>query len=189
VIEELIELAQAAPDARAFEAAVLARLQARIGFDVGFLSVRGAESDPTTVGLERPLIELAVTRSDTYARELLPVKRVALGARGVAVDTDVLGELQVQKQSYHRELASRVNGRHSLIACLPWRGDTLGLLMLGRCNSSFSARDREQIEALLPALGLARAAFGVPFNRGRSHRERRLGSGLGSASRARCART
>jgi hypothetical protein len=163
VIEQLIELAQAAPDARAFEAAVLARLQARIGFDVGFLSVRGAESEPTTVGLERPLIELAVTRSDTYARELLPVKRVALGARGVAVDTDVLGESRVQKQSYHRELASRVNGRHSLLAYLPWRSDTLGLLLLGRCGSSFSARECEQIEAMLPALGAARAAFGTPF--------------------------
>ncbi len=164
MIEELIELAQAAPDARSFEAAILRRLQARIGFEVGFFSVRGAESYPSAVGLERALLELAVERSDTYARELLPVKRAALSARGVAVDTEVLGETRVRQQAYHRELASRVNGRHSLLAYLPWRGDTLGMLMLGRTGGAFSARAREQVEACLPALGAARAAFGLPFH-------------------------
>ncbi|MDQ2647260.1 MAG: hypothetical protein M3020_25880, partial [Myxococcota bacterium] len=147
MIEELVELAQTAPDARSFETAILGHLRARIGFEVGFFSVRGAESDPSALGLERALLELAVERSDTYARELLPVKRAALAARGVAVDTEVLGESRVREQAYHRELASRVNGRHSLLAYLPWRGDTVGMLMLGRTGGAFSARDREQVEA------------------------------------------
>jgi spermidine synthase len=163
VIDELIELAQAAPDASSFETAILGRLQARIGFEVGFFSVRGAESEPSALGLDHALLELAVERSDTYARELLPVKRAALATRGVAVDTDVLGESRVREQAYHRELAARVNGRHSLLAYLPLRGDTVGMLMLGRTGGAFSAHDREQVEACLPALGAARAAFGLPF--------------------------
>jgi spermidine synthase len=40
------------------------------------------------------------------------------------------------------------------------------MLMLGRCGGTFSPRDREQVEALLPALGATRAAFGLPFHSG-----------------------
>jgi len=163
MVEELVELAQGVSDAKEFEAAVLERLLALVGFDVGFVSLRGNESDPTSVGLSRPLIELAVGRADAYASELLPVKRAALAGRGAAVDTEVLGEASVRKSCYHRELASRVNGRHSLIAPLIFRGEPIGMLMLGRCGGTFSSRARSRVEALLPALAVTRAAFGLPF--------------------------
>lgn len=163
MIEEVVELAQTARSSRCFERAVLERLQAAVGFDVGFFSVRGAEAEPTATGLDQGLIELAVARAELYAAELEPIKRAALAARGVAVDTAVLGEAQVRKLHYYRELAARVKGRHSLFACLTWRGQMIGLVMLGRCGSAFTAQDRERVEELVPALGATRAAFGLTF--------------------------
>lgn len=55
--------------------------------------MNGAEASRTVVGLDAALIETAVRGGPRYAAELFPAKRVALEARGVAVDTRVLGSL------------------------------------------------------------------------------------------------
>lgn len=89
---DLVRLAHEAHTATDFEAAVLALLQQRVGFDVAFFSMKGAEASPTAVGLDAGTIETAARGGPRYAAELLPVKRAALAARGVAVDTRVLGE-------------------------------------------------------------------------------------------------
>ncbi|HTV25515.1 MAG TPA: hypothetical protein VMG12_42760, partial [Polyangiaceae bacterium] len=72
---ELVGLAQESASAVGFEAAVLERLQGRVGFDVAFFSVKGAEAWPTVVGLDADTIERAVRGGARYERELLPVKR------------------------------------------------------------------------------------------------------------------
>jgi spermidine synthase len=165
---DLVRLAHEASTATGFEAAVLELLQQRVGFDVAFFSVKGAEASPTVVGLDAALIETAVRGGPRYAAELLPVKRAALEARGVAVDTRVLGERGVRKSAYYQEVARSVGGRHSLMAYVPLRGKVVAGIMLGRCGGrsgsspAFSDADIERVEALLPALGVARGSFGLP---------------------------
>lgn len=181
---DLVRLAHEAHTATGFEAAVLELLQQRVGFDVAFFSMKGAEASPTAVGLDAGVIETAVRRGPRYAAELLPVKRAALAARGVAVDTRVLGERQVRKSAYYLEVARSVGGRHSLMAYVPLRGKVIAGIMLGRCGSgtAFSDADIESVEALLPALGVARGSFGLPVVSeplpmgAPSHRWGRLGS-------------
>jgi spermidine synthase len=143
-----------------FERAVLADCELQVGCDVGFFSVTGRETAPTVLGLDRPTVEQAVAGAAVYAQELMPVKRAALARRGVAVDTDVLGVETTRKSRYYREVAARVGGKHSLFAYLSWHGQPFGMLMLGRVGRAFSTREVERVEALLPALGVARAAYG-----------------------------
>lgn len=165
---DVIRLAQEAPTATGFEAAVLELLQQRVGFDVAFFSVKGAEASPTVVELDAAVIDAAVRGGHRYAAELLPVKRAALAARGVAVDTRVLGEQGVRQSAYYREVARAVGGRHSLMAYVPLRGRGVAAIMLGRCagrtgaSPAFSDADIASVEALLPALGVARGSFGLP---------------------------
>lgn len=160
---ELIALSQESANASEFEGRVLELLRREVGFDVGFFSVKGDEARPTVVGLDQVTVELAVARGATYAEELLPVKHAALAARGVAVDTHVLGWERVRKLCYHREIAARVGGRCSLMAYLPWQGRIVAAVMLGRTGSTFSDRELRRVEGLLPALGVTRAAFGLPW--------------------------
>jgi hypothetical protein len=91
----LVELAQGCAEAAAFEAEALRLLRTTVGFDVAYFSVKGLEAEPTVSGLPRETIQRAVAGAATYARELMPVKRAALAARGVAVDTHVLGVSRV----------------------------------------------------------------------------------------------
>ncbi len=160
MIAHIGDLAAHSPSPSVFEADLLEWLAEDIGFEVGFLSSRGAETSPTVLGLDSTLCERAVARGPIYYQELLPVKRAALAARGVAVDTEVLGEPAVRRTHYFRELAAHVGGKHSLFAYIPWRGSIVGALMLGRTGSAFSPSDKYRVEKLLPGLGVARAAFG-----------------------------
>jgi spermidine synthase len=164
VSSDLVRLAHEAHTATGFEAAVLELLQQRVGFDVAYFSVRGAEASPTVVGLDAGVVETVVRGWSRYGAELLPVKRAALDARGVAVDTRVLGERGVQRSAYYQEVARAVGGRHSLMAYVPLRGKVIAGIMLGRCGSgpAFSDADIGSVEALLPALGVARGSFGMP---------------------------
>jgi hypothetical protein len=187
---DLVRLAHEASTATGFEAAVLDLFQRCVGFDVAFFSVKGEEASPTVVGLDEALIDTAVRGGPRYAAELLPIKRAALQARGVAVDTRVLGERGVLRSAYYREVARAVGGRHSLLAYVPLRGKVVAAVMLGRCGSGSAFSDAEiaQVEALLPALGVARASFGLPVVSeplpAPSHGLARLGALLRSKVRA-----
>jgi hypothetical protein len=105
-----VELAQGCSDAALFEKEVLAAFSETIGFDVAYFSVKGLETEPTVSGLPRETIQRAVAGAGTYARELMPVKRAALAARGVAVDTDVLGVSRVRNAHYYNDVAMTVGG-------------------------------------------------------------------------------
>jgi spermidine synthase len=159
-----VRLANEAPTGECFEAAVLERLQRTVGFDVAFFSLKGAEASPTAVGLDDGLVARVVRGGPRYSKELLPVKLAALQARGVAVDTRVLGEQRVRRAAYYREVARAVGGRHSLMAYVPLRGQIVAAMMLGRCGESATFSDAEiaRVEAVLPSLGVARASFGLP---------------------------
>lgn len=161
---ELVEIAQESASASAFEARVLALLQREIGFDAAFFLVNGQPA--TTVGFDENVSALLLARSAVYAQELEPVKRAALAARGVAVDTEICGLRRVQRARYFREVAATIGGQHSLMAYLPWNGGVLAAIMLGRCARSFAQFELQRVEALLPTLGLARAAFGVHWSPG-----------------------
>jgi hypothetical protein len=102
MLSDLVRLAQEASTATGFEAAVLEQLQRDVGFDVAYFSVKGAEASPTVSGLDAAVVEAAVRGGPRYAAELLPVKQAALRARGVAVDTRVLGEKGVRQSAYYR---------------------------------------------------------------------------------------
>lgn len=159
MLGELLELCQERRDAAGFEAAALGVLQRRIGFDVAYMSVKGNETKPTVVALEPHIVERAVSRAAIYLRDLEPVKQVALVKRGVAVDTAVLGT-RSDETRYYRELGRAVGIRHSLLAYVPWRGNVIAAIMLGR-KSVFTERDVVQMEEVLPALGATRATYGL----------------------------
>jgi hypothetical protein len=80
----------------------------------------------------------------------------------VAVDSSVCGLQHVQTTRYFREIAATVNGKHALMAYVPWRERTAAALMLGRSGPTFSDRDIAFVESLLPHLGVARTALGLP---------------------------
>lgn len=156
------KLSQESRDAEGFQQSVLESFEREVGFDAAFFSVKGLEASPTVIGLDAATVRTVVQGGEAYARELLPVKRAALAARGVAVDTDVLGALRVRETRYFREVAATVGGRHSLMAYVPWRGRIVAAVMLGRARSGFSAHEQGLVEAALPGLGVARAALGLP---------------------------
>lgn len=152
--------AHACSDAQTFEREILDQLAVTIGFDVAFFAVLG--DAPSTVGLDAVQLEQAFV-THRYDDELLPLKRVAVAHRGVAVDTEVFGESAVRAMAYHRELAAPAGGRHSMMAYLILRGRPLGALMLGRSGSAFARAHVEAVAALLPSIIVGRASFHVPW--------------------------
>ena len=115
-----IRLASDSHDAGTFERQVLDALQLAIGFDAAFVRMIGEV--PTAFGIDEPRLERAFG-ARAYEHELAPLKRAALARRGVAVDTEVYGgERAVRRLSYHRDFASRIGGRHTLVACMMLRG-------------------------------------------------------------------
>lgn len=160
---DFVGLAHEHESAHDFEAAVLERTERSIGFDAAFVLVAGQEQYLTARGLDLGVQEKLRKNSADYARELAPVKRAAQSARGVAVDTDILGERLVRASRYHREIARSVAGRHSLLAYLSKGPQPFGLVMLGRGTRSFSHAELKAVESCLPTLSLGRAAFGLPW--------------------------
>jgi spermidine synthase len=155
-----IALANEVPDAATFDQATLDLLDRCVGFDAAFLAIKGEQA--TVVNVESKKLDAAIARAD-YADEIAPVKAMALARRGVAVDTEVLGEQRVLGLHYHRHFAAPVGGRHSLLAFLAVRGVPTGALMLGRCGSTFSDEQLSLVEDLLPRLAIARASFRLPW--------------------------
>jgi hypothetical protein len=158
-----LELAESEPAAEGFEAEALGLLVREIGCEAAFFAVGGSAVRPAVIGIDAAAIAHAVRPGNEYESELLPVKRAALAARGVAVDTDVLGEAGVRCTKYFRDLAARVHGRHSLMAYLSWRGVPRAAVMLGRCGSGFTRSELERIECVLPEIAAARATYGWPW--------------------------
>jgi hypothetical protein len=143
-----------------FEALILEELQRALGFELAFFAYAGAV--PTVVGLEPARLAAAFEPGNRYERELMPVKQAALTARGVAIDTQVLGERRVRATAYFNDFAKPVGGKHAMMACLTLRGRFLGGLLLGRTHGSFGSQEVARLEGLLPALAVARASFGLP---------------------------
>jgi spermidine synthase len=162
MLSELIASCQESPSAGEFEGSVLELLQREVGFDVAYFSMKGDEANPSVDGVAAPIVERAVQRGPTYLKELFPVKQAALAARGVAVDTQVLGEQRLHATRYYRELVVPAGVAHSLMAYVPWRGSVIGAIMLARATG-FSARELQRVERSLAGIGLGRAAFGLPW--------------------------
>ena len=118
-----IALANEVPDAATFDRAVLDLLDRSLGFDAAFLAIQGEQA--TAVNVDSKKLDSAIARGD-YADELAPMKAAALARRGVAVDTQVLGEQHVRALRYHRDFAAPIGGRHSLLAFLTVRGVPTG---------------------------------------------------------------
>ncbi len=160
---DFIGLSQDCRSAEAFERRALELLGAIVGFDAAFFLMKGNERAATILGLDAKTAALARARGHVYAEELMPVKQAALAARGVAVDTEVRGVDAVRRSRYYREIARTVRGEHALMAYVPWGGAVVAGLMLGRGGRGFSAGEVSLVESSLGALGVARAAFGVPW--------------------------
>ena len=126
---------------------------------MAFFLTRGEEHRPTALGLAPPHLTLLRQAHAVYAKELEPVKRAALSARGVAVDKAVLGAERVCRARYARDM-EQGRGAHSLLAYVSWRGQVAAALMLGRTGRGFTRSDIEKIECLLPTIAVARAAYG-----------------------------
>lgn len=153
-------LANELPQAPLWDRAVLDALLRHIGADAAALCVLG--EPPVTTLLDAARLDAAV-QHDTFARDLAPVKRAAMAAHGVAVDTAVLGERAVRATAYHREFARPIGGRHSLMAFLSLRGRPFGTLMLGRCGSTFTDAEVAAVTTALPSLAVARASYRAPW--------------------------
>lgn len=155
-----IATAAQAPTASQFEQLALDFLARAVGYDVAFMGLRGASM--TSVGLAPEAIQRAMRAGSEYEVELGPVKRAALAARCVAVDTEVLGEAQVRRTAYFRDFARPLGGKHSLLGYLVLRGRVIGSVMLGRTGGAFRAEDIARVADLLPLLALGRASYGAP---------------------------
>jgi spermidine synthase len=155
-----VGLASEVSTAGELERELLDYFERSVGCDAAFLGLRG--SPATSFGLDATRLARALCPGSPYERELLPVKAAALQARGVAVDTNVLGVLEVRKAAYFRYLAAPVGGTHSLMGYLVLRGRVIGALMLGRTGRSFARREVELVEQLLGPTVIARASFGLP---------------------------
>ena len=157
---DLVGLAHECETGDAFEARVLDGLGHAVGFDAALFMIRGDEHAATRRGLSDVAFARLAARSALYAEELMPVKKAALAARGVAVDTEICGAARVRRTHYFRDIAREVGGEHTLMAYVPWRGSIEAAVMLGRGGRGFSGRDITLMESLLPTLGLARASYG-----------------------------
>jgi SAM-dependent methyltransferase len=171
-----IRIALEALNAESFERAVLAQLERSVGFTAAFMLAKARDARPAAIGFDAQELAHALAAPSAYEVELAPVRQAALARRGVAVDSEVLGEQGVRRATYFQQFAMPRGARHSLLAFLSLRGGATGLLMLGRDGAGFSARDVEQIEAALPALAVAHASFrpvlwtpqpGLPVGKGR----------------------
>ncbi len=148
-----VELALEPGDPLEWEHALLQQLQREIGFDAAFFAAKGAA--PTTVNVDVARLDAAL-RSTRYVDELAPTKRAAARQGGVAVDTEVVGEREVQRYAYYRDFARPAGGRHSLLGFPRLRGVSMGAVMLGRCDRSFSDAEQRRVAALLPRIAAAR---------------------------------
>jgi spermidine synthase len=148
------------PTAAQFERMALESLRRTVGYDVAFMGLPGASM--TSVGLTPDLVERGTRRGSRYEGELAAVKEVALAARGVAVDTEVLGESRVRQTAYYREMARPLGGRHSLLGYLVLRGRVIGCLMLGRTGGRFREDEVARVADRLPGLAVGRASYGTP---------------------------
>lgn len=162
MVPDFVALADRHTCASAFESSALSELQRCVGFEAGFFLVFGQEDHLTSSGFGPGATQNLRNRSGLYAKELAPVRRVALARRGVALDTEVLGESRVQAR-YFREVAQSVGGRHGLLAYLQRGGVPYGMVTLGRAGREFSRAEQERVESQLGALSVARAAYGVPW--------------------------
>lgn len=147
-----VELALEPGDPLEWEHALLQQLQREIGFDAAFFAAKGAA--PTTVNVDVARLDAAL-RSTRYVDELAPTKRAAARQGGVAVDTEVVGEREVQRYAYYRDFARPAGGRHSLLGFPRLRGVSMGAVMLGRCDRSFSDAEQRRVAALLPRIAAA----------------------------------
>jgi DNA-binding CsgD family transcriptional regulator len=150
-----VGLAQESKNAAEFERIALDGLTSLIGAEAAFF----ATTKSVTATLLDPASLARAFDDPRLQREMVPLDRAAASARGVCVDTDVLGEAR-ERAAYFREFAAPLGGRHSLFATLTVRGRFYGKIMLGRLRArEFSAHDIERMQQLLPSLAIARASF------------------------------
>ena len=157
---ELLDAAMQATDAPQFESIALDVLARTIGCDAAFIGLHGASM--TTRALAQDRVDQAVRPGSAYEAELAPVKQAALAARGVAVDTEVLGEARVRQTAYFRDLALPHGGKHSLLGYFVVRGQAIGGVMLGRTGAPFRQAEVDRVADALPALAVARSSYGLP---------------------------
>lgn len=143
-----------------FEKIALDSLAQSVGYDMAFIGLRGAS--PTGPGISPDRLRRALRPGSVYEEEFAPVKQAALAARGVAVDTEVLGIARVQQARYFRDLAKPLGGRHSLLGFFVLRGQVVGGLMLGRTSRPFRGYEIARVADLPPSLTLGRASYGLP---------------------------
>jgi spermidine synthase len=160
---DFVGLAQDCRSADEFESRALEHAGRVVGFDAAFFLVRGNEPAATMLGLDAATEAMARRRGGVYGEELMPVKRAALAARGVAVDTEVCGISAVKRSRYYREVARTVGGEHTLAAYLRFGGRVVAGMLLGRGGRGFTPGDVRRVESWLPALAVARASHGLPW--------------------------
>ncbi|MGZ3422531.1 MAG: LuxR C-terminal-related transcriptional regulator [Polyangiales bacterium] len=166
-------LAQEIETAALFERAVLDELTRTVGAEAAFFAT--VKSRPTATLLDETSLARAFG-DPRLERDVVPLKQAALRARGVCVDTDVLGDAR-EHALYFRTFAAPLGGRHSLFAMMTVRGVFLGTLMLGRVGRharSFGGAEIALVERLLPSLAIARASYDavIPRRADLSRRER-----------------
>ena len=155
----IVALADASADVLDFERTLLAGLMRHVGAEVAALRV-GDGGPAITEGFSARLLEAGGNPWDRHAAELGPVLTAA-ARTGCAVDTAVLGDRRVRSTRYFTEIVRPHGGRETLYALPSWRGRPVACLLLGRCGprGRFGDPDLRRLQALLPAIALASAAF------------------------------
>jgi hypothetical protein len=155
----LAQVADSSCDRSEYERGTLDCLREALDFQVGFF-VRDDTLGDARVGLCDGLVEGTRKRIAMYGRELAPVLEVAL-RRGLAVDREVLGA-GLERTRLYREFIAPHQGHSTALVPLQFKGQTLGLLALGRQRRGFGENELAWLRSLLPVLRVCEASWGQP---------------------------
>jgi hypothetical protein len=83
---------------------------------------------------------------------------------GVAVDREVLGVRRLETKHYYQSLMKPSGGKCTALLPVCWRGQPLSVLVLGRAQLGYHARELEQLQGLAPTLQLCEVSRQARLN-------------------------
>jgi DNA-binding CsgD family transcriptional regulator len=157
----LLEAAHVAKTVEEYERAALDYLDRTIGADVAMF-VRNGAPGSYAPGFDAKVRHACADRWQQYALDLRDFAHTVIRGHGVGVDVEYFGKRGLERLCYFDELMRPHRGRSTLMAFLMRGGVPVSKLVLGRCSPGFSAKERDYIVKLIPALSVCEAAVCSP---------------------------
>lgn len=155
VQQDITRLAAQTTSAAGFEHQALALCRSYFEADVGALIPASRPDSAQLQGFDH-LAEQLTTHWAQYSQEVCPVQAQA-HRLGVASDLEVLGRT-LHRTRVYREVMAPLGGRESVFVVPTFRGQPVGVLMLGTCGRSLSKAARRVLADLASPLAVSWAA-------------------------------